>query len=239
MERDIIRRMEMGASVAQFSDTHPSADPSFVSVLGRLKGAVNHLKGLAGQQAGGFISKHSSTVQRREIRQRLRDGLLRHLVTVAEDAASEKPELLEKFKLPAHHLGTARFQALARTLLEQGKAEQELLVKHGLTATLLEDLAATIIEFEGSVNVTVQSKQDHVLARREMQRVSDEVMLLVSMMDGINRYRFQRDPQLLAAWKSAKHVVAGPQAEKVEGENPVTAQAGPVQGGPGEVKPAA
>jgi hypothetical protein len=62
------------------------------------------------------------------------------------------------------------------------------------------------------------------------------VLLLVSMMDGINRYRFQRDPQLLAAWKSAKHVVTGPQAEKVENPIPST---GPAQGGPGEVKPAA
>jgi hypothetical protein len=228
--------MEMGASVCQFSEKNPSADPSFLSVLGRLKEAVNRLRALADQQAGGFNSKHASSVHRREVRQRLRDGLLRHLVTVAEDAASEKPELLEKFVIPARHLSTARFQTLARTMLEQGKAEQELLVKHGLTATLLDDLAATIGEFDASVSMTVQGKQDHVLARKEMHRVSEEVLLLVSMMDGINRYRFQRDPQLLAAWKSAKHVVTGPQAAKVE--NPET-PAGPVQGGPGEVKPAA
>ena len=26
---------------------------------------------------------------------------------------------------------------------------------------------------------------------------------LVGMLDGINRYRFERDPQLLVAWKTA------------------------------------
>ncbi len=205
-------------------------------MLGRLKTAVNRLVALGGQQAGGFLTKHASSVQRREIRQRLRDGLLRHLVTIAEDAATEKPELLEKFRVPAHHLSTARLQTLARTMLEQGQAEKELLVKHGLTATLLDDLAATIAEFETSVGQTIQSMQDRVLARKDMQRVSADVLLLAGMMDGINRYRFQGDPQLQAAWKSAKHVVTGPQAERVE--NPVPAT-GPVQDGPGEVKPAA
>jgi hypothetical protein len=36
------------------------------------------------------------------------------------------------------------------------------------------------------------------------------------MLDGINRYRLERDPQLLVAWKTAKHVVSGPQAEEVK-----------------------
>ena len=52
-------------------------------------------------------------------------------------------------------------------------------------------------------------------------------------MDGINRYRFEGQPELMAAWESAKHVVTGPAtAEEKAEEGP----AGPV---PGEVKPAA
>jgi hypothetical protein len=31
------------------------------------------------------------------------------------------------------------------------------------------------------------------------------------MLDGINRYRFDRVPQLLVAWRTAKLVVSGPQ----------------------------
>jgi hypothetical protein len=52
-------------------------------------------------------------------------------------------------------------------------------------------------------------------------------MRLVGMLDGINRYRFERDPQLLVAWRTAKHVVSGPQVEPMP--PPV----------PGEEKPAA
>jgi hypothetical protein len=228
--------MEMAVRVRDFSDTHPSADPSFVSVLGRLKESIDRMIALGGQQVGGFLSRHSSTVRRRDVRRRLREKLLRHLVTIAEDAAVEKPELREKFHVPGHSLSTARFQTFARKMLEQGQAEKELLVKHGLTTTLLDDLAAAVAEFDASVEETNGGLQDHVLAGAELRKVSDEVLQLVSMMDGINRYRFEKEPQLQAAWETAKHVRTGPQAEKVE--NP-GAPTGPVQAGPEEVKPAA
>jgi hypothetical protein len=43
-----------------------------------------------------------------------------------------------------------------------------------------------------------------------------EVVQLVGMMDGLNRYRFQKEPQLRVALESARHVVSGPQAAKEE-----------------------
>ncbi|MEP6687410.1 MAG: hypothetical protein ABJC36_03615 [Gemmatimonadales bacterium] len=54
------------------------------------------------------------------------------------------------------------------------------------------------------------------------------MMRLVGVLAGINRYRFERDPQLLVAWRSARHVLTGPQAQE-----PAATE------GPGEVKPAA
>jgi hypothetical protein len=233
MNRITIRRMETGKSVCQFSDAHPSTDPSFVSVLGRLKDAVTRMSSLAGQQVGGFLSKHSSTARRTDVRRQLRNGLLRHLVTVGEAAAVEKPELGKLFQMPAEKLSNARFQAALHKQLELGQAEQELLLKHGLSASLLDDLSKAVAEFDTSLTETIGGKQDHVLASRELEVVSEEVMLLVGLMDGINRYRFQKDPQLLAAWKSARHVVVGPQT--VWGELPVD----PAAGQTGEVKPAA
>src|SRR6266508_2497160 len=112
MNRLISRKMEMAVRVRDFSDTHPSADPSFVTVLGRLKEGIDRIVELSGQQVGGFLSKHSGSLRRRDIRRRIRDGLLRHLVTVAEDASAEKPELRAKFELPAHNLSHVRFQAV-------------------------------------------------------------------------------------------------------------------------------
>ena len=166
----------------------------------------------------------------------MHSGLLRHLVTIAADAASENPALTEMFRLPAANATNKAFQTLARKMLEQGQAQKELLAKHGLAEKLLDDLTAAVAEFDASVAETNEGLQDHVLARAEMDKVSAEVMLLVGMLDGLNRYRFERDPQLLEAWESAKRVTGGSSSEKEE--NPGTST-GPVQAGPGEVKPAA
>jgi hypothetical protein len=38
-----------------------------------------------------------------------------------------------------------------------------------------------------SVEETVESKQRHILARSELRMLSDEVMKLVGILDGINR----------------------------------------------------
>ena len=237
MNRQVRRKMEMAVRVRDFSRAHPSADANHVSVLGRLEASITRMEALAGQQQGGYLSKHSSTVRRSELRRQLHGGLLRHLVTVAQDAAVEDRALTAMFTLPPSNATHRAYQTLARKMLEQGQAQKELLAKHGLGDGLLDDLTAAVAAFDASVVETNDGRDDHVLARAELDTVSDEVMRLVGMLDGINRYRFADTPQLLVAWDSAKHVVTGPAPAK--GENPGTPLPGPAQSGPGEVKPAA
>ncbi len=43
MNRQIRRRKEMAVRVRDFSHAHPSADPSFASILGRLEEGINRL----------------------------------------------------------------------------------------------------------------------------------------------------------------------------------------------------
>jgi hypothetical protein len=51
-----------------------------------------------------------------------------------------------------------------------------------------------------------------------MKTLTDEIMRLVGMLDGFNRYRFHRDPELIIAWESAKRVVSEPEARTGPGE---------------------
>ncbi|MEP6689463.1 MAG: hypothetical protein ABJC36_14025 [Gemmatimonadales bacterium] len=239
MNRTVSRRLNMAVRVRDFCETNPSADPSFVSVLGRLKEAIDRMVSLGSRQVSGLLSRHASTVNRQQIRRGLRNDLLRHLVTIAQDAAAEKPGLGDQFEIPGHNLSSARFYAVAKAMLELGVAEKEVLIKHGLSDQLLNDLAVAVAEFEGSITATNTSREEHIGARAELQQVSDEVLQLVQMMNGINRYRFRGDPHLLVAWEAAKHVVSGPQ---VKSEAPAAPEA-PSQPGTGgqteEVKPAA
>jgi hypothetical protein len=236
MNRRVRKRMEMAGSVRTFCRAHPTDDTSFTLVLDRLDGTITRMEAVSGQQVDGFLSKHSSTVRRKDVRRRIHHGLLPHLVTVGQDAASEKLALQDMFVLPPTNTTNKFFGTVARKLLEYGQTEKDLLVKHGLLGNLLDDLKAALDEFDASVTETSDGLHDHVLASAELDALSDELMLLVGMLDGINRYRFEREPELLIAWESAKHVKAGPQSESTENPAPPS---GPAQAGPGEVKPAA
>jgi len=206
----------MAASVRTFSRAHPSADASYTLVLDRLDGTISRIEELAKQQEGGYVSKHSASVRRSNLRRRLQIGLLRHLVTVAEDVGSEAPAIAEKFRIPNSNASHAAFRTSASEMLDQARANQELLVKHGLSATLLDELDAALKEFDASLRETDDGKQSHVAARAEMKGLSDEIMRLVGMLDGFNRYRFHHDPELIVAWESAKHVVTGPRPKEAE-----------------------
>jgi hypothetical protein len=232
MDRRIRRKKTMAEKVRDFSRANPSANPAFAAALGRLDEGIVKLTELENAQAGGFTSKHSATVRRRALRRRLRDGLLRHLVTVAQDGAGKHPEL-DGFRLPEHNITTGAFQVQARKLLDQGVARKDLLLACGLAPELLDDLKALLDQFDAAVAAGNDGLLGHVMASAALKRVSEEIMQVVAIMDGINRYRFEGQPELLAAWESARHVVTGPATAQEQAEE------GPALAAPGEVKPAA
>jgi hypothetical protein len=223
MDRQVRRKLAMATSVRTFSRAHPSPDASYTLVLDRLDGTISRIEELAKQQEGGYVSKHSASVRRADLRRRLQIGLLRHVVTAAEDVGSEAPAVAEKFGIPNSNATHTAFRTSASEMLDLARANQDLLVKHGLSATLLDGLDAAIKEFDASLQETDDGKQSHVAARAEMKTLSDEIMRLVGMLDGFNRYRFHLDPELIVSWESAKHVVTGPQPKETEPTAPAPA----------------
>ena len=175
MDRSVRRKLAMATSVRTFSRAHPSADASYTLVLDRLDGTIVRMEELAKRQEGGFVSKHSSVVRRQDLRRRLHQGLLRHLVTAAEDAGTEDPGIAEKFRMPSISATHTAYRAVASKLLEEGRANQEVLVKHGLSATMLDQLDAAVKEFDASLQESDDGKQsprsgsgrDEVLGRRD------------------------------------------------------------------------
>ena len=132
--------------------------------------------------------------------------------------------------------------SVARRKAERRRIHAELLrhlvtvaalARYGLADRLLDDLAAALDAFDRTVVETNEGLRAHVGARAELKAVSDEIMRLVAMLDGLNRYRFSGNAELQAAWESAKKVVSGPNAA---GRAPESPDAPPADGG---VRPAA
>lgn len=221
----------MAVRVRDFCRVHPSADGNYTLVLGQVEEKINRMEELAKQEEGGIAASRASVARRRQLRRRLHHELLRHLVTVADVAAGELPGLSEEFELSPGNASNEAFRTHARQLLEQGQAHKELLSKHGLADKLLDDLKGAVDEFDTSVVESNEARRDHVGARAELKAVSDDILRLVAMLDGLNRYRFSGNAELLAAWESAKNVVTGTRPTE---EPPVEAPKAE-----GDVRPAA
>jgi hypothetical protein len=231
------RRLEMGARALEFSQAHPDESAGYNSVIAELKELLERSKQLADQQRQRTAVARAATARKRALRRSLRQGELTFLARAARRAAKEVPELAQKFALSRQHLPYLAFRSLARTLLAEGQARKELLVRYGLSDRVLDTLAQRLDEFDQSLSEGTEGRRMSVEARVELQVKGDELIKVVGVIDGLNRIRFADDPDLLAAWRSASNVI-GPRriGGKAVGRIEQPSQT-PLSGG--EIKPAA
>jgi hypothetical protein len=200
------RRIEMGRSVLAFCEAHPDTSAGHAKTLSSLKEALDRAAELIRLQRDGFADVRGATVQKRDLRRIIVRTQLRHVVRVAELAASEVPEVLQKFVLPREQIPYLEFQAAAHALVAEALNQTELLVKHGLAETLLEDLVKNLELFDKAMGQSTDARRTHVTASAELDAIGDEIVHLVKVMDTLNRSRFHGSVELLAAWESASNV---------------------------------
>jgi hypothetical protein len=205
----------MGRSVVAFSEAHPDVSAGYVKTLSSLKERLARAAELIRLQRDGFAEVRGATAQKQDLRRIIVRTQLRHVARVAELAAGEVPEVLQKFVLPREQIPYLEFQAAAQALLAEALNHKELLVKHGLAETLLEDLVKNMEQFDKSMGQATDARRTHVTASAELDAIGDEIVHLVKVMDTLNRSRFHGTVELLAAWESASNVF-GPVHPSVE-----------------------
>lgn len=234
MNADVRRKLVMGARVREFTRSHPSEDPSLATLLARLEDRLDRADVLATQQRAGQIAARAATVRKEELRRAMHFQLLRHLVRVGEAAARQEPGLLGKFRLRESNATHKAFAVSAKAMLADGVANKELFVKLGLSAAMLDDLGKAVAQFDGLIQSGSIARTDHIGARANLDAVSIELGEVVELLNTFNGYRFRNDPELAAAWDSARELF-GPRRPKSE-----SPPAGSSSISPGsEVKPAA
>ena len=210
MNRKTRRKLEMGARALEFSREHPDASPGYASSLARLEDRLIRADKLEVQQRDGILLARAATARKRELRRSLKQGLLRHLSSVAAAASADAPELPEKFTLPKTTQSYRAFRAAARSIEAEAMGRKELLVQHGLSETGLQGLTESLNEFDAMVQQGSDSRIAHVGASFELDDVADEVVQVVKVMNGLNYHRFARNGELWASWVAASNVVATP-----------------------------
>jgi hypothetical protein len=240
MKASIRRIIDMGNRVLQFSRAHPDPSPGYAAALSRLEKGLAEADALAARQRDGINAVRSATTQKRAIRRRIRRTQLVHLARVAESAAGEAPDLAQKFRLTREGVSYLAFRTAARGMLAEAENQKELLVKHGLLDASIQSLSQSLSQFEQAVEQGNAGRRTHVGASAELDALAEELIQVVRLMDGANRYRFTEDAEAIAAWESAINTFApsrsGGQPDRRSGENSQS-PATPPQAG--EIKPAA
>ncbi|HET9708613.1 MAG TPA: hypothetical protein VFP39_09970, partial [Gemmatimonadales bacterium] len=95
-----------------------------------------------------------------------------------------------------------------------------------------------LTEYEQSMEATRAGRRDHTGASSDLRRVASEVSEQVRLLDGLVRYRFGTNAELMGSWESARNVV-GPSKSHVQPDpgTPATPET-PTEVAPNEVKAA-
>lgn len=216
------RKLEMGARALEFSRDHPDAAAGYAAALARLEDRLNRAAQLEAQQREGILLSRAATARKQELRRTMKQAQLGHLASVAEVASSEVPELAQKFVLPQTTQSYRAFRTAARGIEAEARDRKELLVKHGLSETVLDGLTESLNEFDAVVVQGSDSRIAHVGASFELDDVADEVVQVVKVMNGLNHWRFRKDGELLASWQAASNVVATPHPADEKAGPPVS-----------------
>ena len=230
------RRLEIAVRVRDFLRAHKLGGPGDAEALTRIEELVTRAQALIAQQIGGVMVARTATVQRAEIRRALETKLLRYLEAAGAVAARGNAQLSVEFHFP-RQLSHQAFLANARRMLERGTALKEQLVKEGMSATLLDDLTAALAEFASTLEASRTGRREHpslrsgqvVGASADLEAVAVEIVERVRLLDGLVKYRFGDNPELMGAWASARNVLgpfrtkAQPEPEAGGGETPKAA----------------
>jgi len=117
------------------------------------------------------------------------------------------------------------FVTSVKAILAAGEGQRDLLVKAGMAPTLLEDLAKMVSDFEAASEAARTARRDHIGARADLEVITAELVEQVKLLDGITRYRFGNDPELMAEWKAARQLLG----QARNGQAPPTPPAGDVK----------
>jgi hypothetical protein len=225
------RRIEMGTRALEFSRAHPDSESGNAGVVARLEQLLARANAVAAAQRDGLIAVRAASARKNELRRQMLLLPIAHLAEVGRAAAREEHELGKTFRFKPGASTFLAFRTAARSMAAAAEAHKEVLLKHGLSQSVLDELVRMLDQFDEAVALGNDGRTAHVGATRELRAVSAEIVRAVRVMDGRNRQRFAEDGQLVGSWISASTVLGTPQRPDVEPEGGTPAA--------GEVRPAA
>lgn len=238
------RVLEMLVRVLNWLAAYPDDEPGGAVLVAQLRALVARMTQVINDQRSGQIDSRAATVRKEELRRAMLAGPIAHLARVGRMAAREVHELRSLFAFKPTADTLLAFQAAARVMYTAALEHKEVLVKHGLSESVLVQLGKWLDEFDAAMTLGAQGRTVHTAATRELAALTKEAHEIVRAMDARNRLRFQEDRQALELWVSARTVLGSPTGtSKAEEPSAPAPDPSGTQGGTpsagGDVRPAA
>jgi hypothetical protein len=216
MNKQIRKKLDMAGRVGDFSRQHMSTDPSYAAVLNSFETRLARGHALVSQQRAGQVASRTAAARQQEMRRALHEDFLPYLVRVGQVVAKTSPDLVQGYEMPTSRHTNLAYRTAARAMFDQAVAARDKFIAAGMTELFLTDLGEALDQYDAAVEDARQARIGHVGARADLEVVTEELMELVALLDGLNRYRFRHNAELSAAWESARNVVARPQPKPDE-----------------------
>jgi len=214
MNINVRRKLEMVTRVRTFSRAHLSTEPTYTTVLGRLEERLSEAEAIATRQHEGRVAARGARNHRKELRRIVHFQLLKYLVAVGSVVGKARGELAAQFRLPSVSANNQAFLTAVKALVAAAEQQREVLVAAGMAPALLEELQQKLAEFETASEEARAKRLSHIGARADLDKIAGLLMDEVRVLDGINRWRFAKDPEVMAEWVAARHLPPSRPAEE-------------------------
>jgi len=207
------RIIEMGTRALEFMIAHPDSEPGTTAQVTRLQQLLARADSVATAQRDGIVHVHAAVEQKRKLRAEMLSVPIAHLAEVGLAASREEHELGKTFRFKPDANTYLAFRTAARSMAAAADARREVLLKYGLSESVLAEFVKKLDEFDAALALGNDGKTAHVGATREIRSGSSEILRAIRVMNGRNRQRFAADAQLLGSWFSASKILGRPQPD--------------------------
>jgi hypothetical protein len=194
----------LGRAVA-FIRANPDENPASAQVAARLAVLGERAELLAQQQRAGQMGVSAASNDKAERREDLQNGV-GAVIGIARVAAKDNPDLTVHRRPLRRRVDETTLLTTARVVVAEAGAAMEIMAPFGLTQDLLDSITANVTAYEAAMARQRNALAAQVGAGAELDAVAAAIMDVVKNLDALYRVRFRKDPERMAAWKSARNV---------------------------------
>ena len=209
------RVIEWVIRVVGFFHAHPATDPGDIIIVMQLEAALARAQAMVAKHHKGRTDARAARQLRNDLRKWVQQALVRYLLAIGARASKDRADLAAKFKFPKANASIQVFLVSVKALLAEAQSQEQLLIQAGMSPTLVPDFQKAVQELETADETSREARREHVAARGDLRGMGQDLIELVRVLDGSNRWRFRKDPELRAQWDAVKSPPYKPAADVV------------------------